>query len=140
MKRRDFITGVDRVAPLICRWDEQTSGERATPPRQADGASIDQCGEIRVLPFFESGGYRVSIGRIFAIRDMFDGEDDTCSDGEVPEGASTSPSWVALPDCIGVAEPFRIDLEVEPDRREAESLFDFGGEPYRLLGCGDFAR
>jgi hypothetical protein len=35
---------------------------------------------------------------------MFDGEDDACSDGEVPESASTSFFWVALPDCVGVAE------------------------------------
>jgi len=28
------------------------------------------------LSFFESGGYRVFIGRIFAASDLFDGEDD----------------------------------------------------------------
>src|SRR5215471_6040386 len=66
----------------------QTRRWRVIAPRQADGPSIDQSGEIRVLPFFESGGYRVFIGRIFAASDLFDGEDDAGSDGEVPESAS----------------------------------------------------
>ena len=60
----------------ISTCTSQTRQWRVIALRQADGASIDQSGEIRVLPFLESGGYRVFIGRIFAARDMFDGEDD----------------------------------------------------------------
>jgi hypothetical protein len=66
--------------------------------------------------------------RILAARDMFGAEDDAGSDGEVPESASSSPSWVALPDCVGVAEPFRIDLaSMASHYRRAElACFDWG--------------
>jgi len=56
--------------------DRQVGGLVEIAPRRADGASIDQSAEIRVLPFFESGAYRVFAGRIFAASDLFDGEDD----------------------------------------------------------------
>src|SRR5215471_7951441 len=82
---------VSNVSSKLCAsigGAAQTRRWRVIAPRQADDPSIDQSGEIRVLPFFESGGYRVFIGRIFAAGDLFDGEDDAGSDGEVPESAS----------------------------------------------------